>query len=174
MRSIQRLRRLIIAFLPFRMLIITPLPPLSVHNLPARPGPAHSTPIITASFRPDTWSHNLAPTDDIATTSQCRRSRNERSGAQVVNSRRESDAGIYWCEAKNELGVARSRNATLQVAGESTSRADRAGSPPSPSPPGPTLSGMHVCRAPSAIMCRSAIMCVCAHIFYLIYIIMLE
>nr|DAA03465.1 TPA_inf: HDC00197 [Drosophila melanogaster] len=35
---------------------------------------------------------------------------------QVVNSRRETDAGIYWCEAKNELGVARSRNATLQVA----------------------------------------------------------
>ncbi|XP_016945560.3 roundabout homolog 2 isoform X3 [Drosophila suzukii] len=35
---------------------------------------------------------------------------------KVVNSRRETDAGIYWCEAKNELGVARSRNATLQVA----------------------------------------------------------
>lgn len=38
---------------------------------------------------------------------------------QVVNSRRESDAGTYWCEAKNEWGIARSRNATLQVAGES-------------------------------------------------------
>lgn len=37
---------------------------------------------------------------------------------QVVHSRRESDAGIYWCEAKNELGVTRSRNATLQVAGK--------------------------------------------------------
>jgi len=35
---------------------------------------------------------------------------------QVIHSRRESDAGTYWCEAKNEFGVARSRNATLQVA----------------------------------------------------------
>lgn len=37
---------------------------------------------------------------------------------QVVNSRRESDAGVYWCEAKNDWGIARSRNATLLVAGE--------------------------------------------------------
>lgn len=35
---------------------------------------------------------------------------------QVVHSRRESDAGTYWCEAHNELGTVRSRNATLQVA----------------------------------------------------------
>ncbi|XP_017859874.1 PREDICTED: protein sax-3 [Drosophila arizonae] len=35
---------------------------------------------------------------------------------KVIHSRRESDAGTYWCQAKNELGVARSRNATLQVA----------------------------------------------------------
>ncbi|CRK93235.1 CLUMA_CG006779, isoform A [Clunio marinus] len=34
----------------------------------------------------------------------------------VVHSRRDSDAGVYWCEAKNELGVARSQNATLKVA----------------------------------------------------------
>jgi hypothetical protein len=37
---------------------------------------------------------------------------------QVVHSRRESDAGTYWCEAKNEMGVVRSRNATVQVAGK--------------------------------------------------------
>lgn len=34
-----------------------------------------------------------------------------------MNSRRESDAGIYWCEAKNVFGISRSRNATLSVAG---------------------------------------------------------
>ncbi|XP_055598620.1 roundabout homolog 1-like [Uranotaenia lowii] len=34
---------------------------------------------------------------------------------KVLHSRRESDAGVYYCEAKNELGVARSRNATLKV-----------------------------------------------------------
>lgn len=37
---------------------------------------------------------------------------------QVVHSRRESDAGVYWCEARNQLGAVRSRNATLQVAGK--------------------------------------------------------
>lgn len=40
------------------------------------------------------------------------------SHSQVVNSRRESDAGVYWCEARNEFGVSKSRNATLQVAGK--------------------------------------------------------
>ncbi|XP_052863917.1 roundabout homolog 2-like [Anopheles cruzii] len=34
---------------------------------------------------------------------------------KVVHSRRESDSGVYWCEASSELGTARSRNATLQV-----------------------------------------------------------
>lgn len=34
----------------------------------------------------------------------------------VSINRREQDNGVYWCEAKNELGVARSRNATLKVA----------------------------------------------------------
>lgn len=29
-----------------------------------------------------------------------------------------SDVGVYWCEAKNDFGTVRSRNATLQVAGE--------------------------------------------------------
>ncbi|XP_045476032.1 roundabout homolog 1-like isoform X2 [Harmonia axyridis] len=35
---------------------------------------------------------------------------------RVVQSRKESDGGVYWCEATNPLGKARSRNATLIVA----------------------------------------------------------
>lgn len=35
---------------------------------------------------------------------------------KVVQGRKESDAGVYWCEASNALGKVRSRNATLTVA----------------------------------------------------------
>lgn len=40
---------------------------------------------------------------------------------QAVHSRRESDGGVYFCEARNQLGSVRSRNATLQVAGKKIS-----------------------------------------------------
>lgn len=35
---------------------------------------------------------------------------------RASHARRDSDAGVYWCEATNHYGTARSRNATLQVA----------------------------------------------------------
>ena len=36
---------------------------------------------------------------------------------RVIQSKKEHDGGIYWCEATNKIGTARSRNATLEVAG---------------------------------------------------------
>lgn len=36
---------------------------------------------------------------------------------RATHGRAHSDAGVYWCEATNQYGTARSRNATLHVAG---------------------------------------------------------
>ena len=35
-----------------------------------------------------------------------------------ISNKQEQDGGRYHCEAQNEVGTARSRNATLEVAGE--------------------------------------------------------
>ena len=37
---------------------------------------------------------------------------------RVMQNKKEHDGGVYYCEAENEVGKIRSRNATLEVAGK--------------------------------------------------------
>ncbi len=37
---------------------------------------------------------------------------------RVIQNKKEHDGGIYWCEATNKVGTAKSINASLEVAGK--------------------------------------------------------
>ena len=37
---------------------------------------------------------------------------------RVLQNKRTDDAGVYWCLAENKFGEARSRNASLEIAGK--------------------------------------------------------
>ena len=39
---------------------------------------------------------------------------------RVIQNKKEHDGGVYWCEATNKVGSAKSKNATLEVAGKQT------------------------------------------------------